>query len=524
MKELIFITSNSAKLMHAKHLCRNYAVRISKQKNYGIGYQEPRIDNREELIRRSVEDAIKRFNKATPNPENKFFFIEDTSVIINALSKEKEFPGVDIKYWMRENSFLSVDEKLKYFGNDRSAIVRSDVILIFPKKLADKLNQTYKVFTSQVHGTITPEEFKVKTQPLFPWLSDTTFNKWFIPKGCKLPISLLSIKDADFFDFRAGAFNEMLKFLESAGFIQSLESSNIRNKTLSAQLNLFSPYVFIICGQTCAGKTTIASHLINKYKYYHVEASDFMYLSFYERHGLTSNVNIGDFAEDALKKNVSIVVDQIIENIKILKNTPIVITGFRNAKEIESFCQQYKGIYPIKSVYIEANETVRYERCLKRGRHDSQKNLDDFKEKDIQQNNMGLDKIMETYKDDTIENNSTIDDYYQRFETFYQMQLDAINKFDFIIPGVITSKKLQNAIIQTLAEQSDLDKYHTTTEIANLINLNENYSNKPKNKNNVSRYFNQNYHPYFEIKINDSGHACYRLSQTGIAYSIFLKK
>lgn len=525
MIELIFITSNSAKLSHANHLCANYAVRISKQKNYGIGYIEPRIDNRDELIKKSVEDAVARFKKNVPSYENRFFFIEDTSVVIHALSREKEYPGVDIKYWMREHSFDDVDKLLRENGNERSATVRSDLILVLSNKLATQLGTPYKIFSNEITGSITEKEYTVNTQPLYPWLSEKTFNKWFVPDGCSLPMSLLNIVEADKHDFRAGSFNQMLEFLYDNDIIETIEEER---KQGVKQLNLFTQLGnFIVCGPTCVGKTTLANYLVNTYNYYHIEASDFMYLSYHERHGIDSNVRIGDFAEDALRNNPSIVSDQIIQNIKNIKSVPLVITGFRDPKEIESFLSKYKGDFSVKLVYVDADQNIRFTRYASRDREPIDKNIsiEEFKKLDEQQHNMGLPSIKQADDTELVYNNGSFDEYYQSFEKLYDNQLLSTREYiSKTPPNFFTKRELQNAIILTLIEQQDLQKYYTTTEIARIINSNKDYALAQKSKNNVSRYFNQNFHPYFEILKNKDGHACYRLSQTGIAYANFLRK
>lgn len=518
MLELIFITSNAAKLAHAKHLCRKFAVTISKQKNYGIGYVEPRLENREKLIKASVDDAIERFRKSVPNADNKFFFIEDTSVIISCLSKDKEIPGVDIKYWMKENTFSSVDALLKNHGNDRTVTVRSDLILVLNKELREKLNRPFIIFTSCIEGKITTKEYNVKTQPLYPWLSGETFNKWFVPKGVNKPVSLLKIEQADQVDFRSGAYQEMLKFLEERNHIFTKEDYY---HSKGEQLTLFNPLIFIICGPSCAGKSTLAEYLQDKYKYYHIEASDFMYLSYYERHGINSTVKIGDFAEEALRENQGIVSDQIIKNIRKLENFPILITGFRSPAEIESFKRQYKGGLNVVTVYLDADEEVRFIRNLKRGRKDLEIDFNKFKCKDKQQMKMGLSLIRENH-DAKIINNDTLEHFYEQFELKYKNHLETLNPNKIPkVPFYFEAKSLQNAIIIALFTQGDSSKCYTTTEIAKLINQIPPYIDNKKNKNNVSRYFNQNYHPYFEIEYNNST-ACYRLSQTGLAYAKWL--
>ena len=522
MLEIIFITSNIAKLEHARYLCRNYAIRISKQKYYGIGYAEPRICDRKKLIEQSINDAIRRCHKYMSGSEGKFFFIEDTSVIIHALSKDKEYPGVDIKYWMQENNFASVDKQLKTLGNDRRVTVRSDLVLILPRYAQQQIGtiDTYKIFTSGVSGTIVNKEIEIETQPLYPWLSGNTFNKWFVPEGCESPISTLSIEIADQHDFRAGAFKEMLHFLEQHKFIQKKR----KQKELPYQTGLdFKPSIFIVCGPTCAGKTTLAIHLMKTYRYYHIEASDFMYLSYYERHGVGSTVRIGNFAEQALNNNPSIVVDQIIKNIQYLCDIPIIITGFRSPDEIIRFKHQYKGSLNIEVVFVDADQTKRYLRSQRRNRHDSQKDRDTFNKDDQQQENMGLSKLRQELALNTIENNGSIEDYIETFKKHYNKQLSGLGyATNTDLRYSLKPGRLEDEIILALAEKFESGKYYTTTEIVHLINNAFDYSESPKSKNNVSRYFNQYFYPYYEINL-DGGKRYYRLSHTGLGRAHWLR-
>lgn len=513
MLELIFVTSSKEKLAHAKYLAKEYPVKIAKKKNYGIGYVEPRIADRTELIKRSVDDAIIRFKKTTTNADEKLFFIEDTSVIIHALSQEIEYPGVDIKYWMKDTSFESVDNMLKDVENNRGVTVRSDVILILDKNLREKYKTKYLIFNSSVNGTITDKEFRIKTQPLYPWLNNLTFNKWFIPHGARVPISKLPINIANQHDFRAGAFKEMFLFLKTNGYLRIEHSYQ--------QLELFEPVAFVICGPSCAGKTTLSTLLQNKYNYYHFEASDFMYLSYYERHGIKSNVPIGDFAELALKDNPSIVTDQILAHVKGFKHIPMVITGFRSPIEVEQFIQRYIGGLNVEVIYIESDEKIRFERNLLRNRSDVVNTFAEFRKKDLQQFKMGLSVIKESYNEGTLKNDSSLDDMYTAFELKYQNELQGgLINYSNKLPSYIKRKSLENVIIQTLYDNTL--KSYTTTEISYLIK--KSTYNLPVNKNNISRYFNQNFYPFYEINLNDDGKVSYQLSQTGKSYGKWIRQ
>jgi inosine/xanthosine triphosphate pyrophosphatase family protein/dephospho-CoA kinase len=513
MLELTFITSSKEKIAHAKYLSKEYPVNISKKRNYGIGYVEPRIADREELIRRSVEDAIIRFRKTTANADEKLFFIEDTSVIIQALSKENEYPGVDIKYWMKENTFSSVDQMLKEEGNNRNVTVRSDLILVFNKDLKEKFNLKYTVFTSFVKGTIVEKEVAIKTQPLFLWLNNTSFNKWFVPNGESLPISKLPINIADQHDFRANAFKDMFLFLKTNGYLKT--EVNYR------QLELFDPVAFIICGPSCSGKTTLSSYLQSKYNYYHFEASDFMYLSYYERHGVVSNVSIGDFAERALKDNPSVVTDQILSHVKEFKHIPIAITGFRSPVEVEQFIKKYSGGLNVEVIYIDAHAKIRFDRNILRNRTDVVNTFSKFQKKDKQQFQMGLTIIKKTYKGGVLKNEASLSKLYESFEFKYRNELQGgLNNYTNKLPNYIRRKSLENIIIQTLYD-NDLKSY-TTTEISHLIK--KGAYTLVKNKNNISRYFNQNFHPFYEIVLNSEGKLTYQLSQTGKSYGKWIKQ
>ncbi|PRD48026.1 non-canonical purine NTP pyrophosphatase [Sphingobacterium haloxyli] len=520
MLELTFITSNNEKLAHARHICKDYPVRISKQKNYGIGYIEPRIDDRDELLRQSIEDAKERFRKTQPANSDKLFFIEDTSVKIHALSSnDKEVPGVDIKYWMQENDFDTLDLLLKEQGNDRRTTVRSDIVLVLNKTLQKKYGSDYLIFTSSVEGTIIDKEHKIKPQPIYPWLNDRTFNKWFIPNGAEKPLSALPINKADQYDFRRQAYKDMLDFLSG---------NNLITKPVSyKQLDLFPPHIFLVCGPTCAGKTTLSTYMLEHYNYYHLEASDFMHLSYYERHGIGSKVKIGDFAEKALKEKPTIVVDQITEHLdQIKKNIPIVITGFRSPEEVEAFRRWFDNDQYLDLIYIDAKIHERYERNLIRERADDTSTFEKFEEKNQQQDSMGLLKIKEQVPDENIIlNEEDISSFYEAFERQFYDKLTHSKHFSLnkeTLPTAFKRKKLQNTIVEALYPYKDDSNGHTTAEIARLTL--ENAELESKNKNNVSRYFNQYYYPFYDISVNEDGKNKYQLSHTGISYYNWLKK
>lgn len=508
MLEIVFFTSNPVKLAHARYLCRDYDVLITgfREKTFGANYIEPRIYDREQLIEQSYQDALKRWQKAVSS-EDRLFFIEDTSVAIDALSTERETPGLDVKYWMAETDFASLDAQLKALGNNRRAAVRSDVVLHLPPELRGTVrsqDKNYICFTSRVAGFIVEKEQVFDTNPMYPWLDNKTFNKWFIPDACSQPISMLPITEADQHDFRALAFRNMLVFLEQQKIIN-------RRSEPSMQKNLeVGEPLFVISGPSCAGKTTLAEYLAEHYGYYHIEASDFMYLSYYQRHGVDSSVNIGDFAEQALRDQPEIVAEQILRNIQTNKAGPVVVTGFRSPLEVDWFQRYYMGGYPIVVVYVTADAALRIERSVIRQRDDEAGNRENFDRRDAQQAAMGLDDMERQFMPDRIENNGSLKSFFNNFETRYVQSQQRGYMSDKA--GHLTADKLESLILLTLLDKWSSREYFTTTEIAHL--LNQSLDDKPKSKNNISRYFNQRFYPYFEIKLID-GKRKYRLSNTG---------
>lgn len=507
--EIVFITSSRIKLAHAQYLTSDYNITISKQKNYGIGYIEPRIYNREQLLNESYKDALERFVKNVSTPDEKFFLIEDTSVIIEALSdSEHEVPGLDIKYWMKENTFEKLDLILKEKDNNRKCSVRSDLILHLPKKLREKYKIDYMQFTGISKGYIVEKEYEYSTNVSHPWLDNKTFNKWFSPDD-NIPLGMMDVDKSLEYDFRKIAFEKLLKFLEDENYINIIKIK----KTLQYSLPLYFNN-FILVGATCAGKSTLANYLAENYGYYHIEASDFMYKKFYELHGINNDLKIGDFAQKALDENPCIVSDLVIDEINRLNGVPFVISGFRNPLEIDCFLKKYRG--DIKIVYIDASIETRYNRNILRERKDDESSFDKFKQKDMQQQMMGLSDMYDKYKNNLLWNEKTFEDFYNEF----------IDKYSNLLPMKTTiikknkkdklKLKLEEAILLAMYFDEEKKNY-TTTELSMLI---KNILDINKNKNNISRYFNHKFHPYYEIEVSTS--IRYRLNSTGMSQARFI--
>lgn len=522
MTEIAFLTSNNVKLAHARYLCEDWDIIIIQHKlfHYGIGYEEPRLFDRERLLQESVKDAILRWKKNISEAENRLYFLEDTSVVIHALSSpDNEVPGVDIKYWMRENTYEKIDQEIKIKGNNRRVTVFSHIVLVLTKDLKEKVGQDYLIFIGKSEGIFVEFEHKFETNNLYPWLDNISFNKWFVPIGESLPISMLPIEKAVLYDFRKDAFSQMLDFLFKNNKIHIKQSKTIVSRFV------FNP-IFVISGPTCAGKTTIGKFLLENYDYYHIEASDFMSVEFLEIHGHKSKIDIGEFAQEILKVKPHIVVDSIFKYLENIPNVnSIILTGFRTTSEIEYYMKfsPLRGNFVI--IFVQADYEIRYKRWVERNRYFSDTQKIEFDKSNTLQREIGVEKITELENISTIKNVGTFSEYFKLFQNKYLSESEMNSSLDLFDTQNIIPKSLEDAILITLAVDYKLggEKYYTTTEIARKINDTFKSLIKEKHKDNVSRYFNQKIYPYYEVRIIKDK-LKYKLSPTGYSKTIFLLK
>jgi dephospho-CoA kinase/inosine/xanthosine triphosphate pyrophosphatase family protein len=523
MLPLLFFTTNNVKLAHVRYLGESYRVKIEgfRQKTYHASYNEPRISSRDDLLRESYESAIEQAKKAHIDTTRRFFFLEDTSVILEALSTKHEVPGVDVKYWMANQTFASLDEMLRANGNNRKVFVRSDMVLHIPEIYRTKwgLTNSYIIFTGTQSGSVSEVEHRIETNLVYPWLDDRTFNKWFIPDDVLVPLSLLPIDDANTYDFRKKAFAKMMDFLAQKGALT--EAGRQMN------LSLQGAPLLIVCGFTCAGKTTISQYLLKAYGYRHIEASDFMYLNFYLRHDPTSKTKIGDFAEQALHAEPQIAAKDVAKYMESDLSRATVISGFRSMNEIDWLTDYFKVGTNATIVFIQATERIRFERHKKRNRDKRELSEKEFSILDQQQIRMGLEQIERGPGVILLKNEGDLDGFLRGFETtvLNKKNCKEVREIDLSryrhFKGVL---KLEDAILIALLgkwDDSENRKFFTTTGIAKLIREIFPEVKPVKHKDNVSRYFNQDFYPLYEIAPSaDESKRRYRLSNTGYGRAV----
>jgi dephospho-CoA kinase/inosine/xanthosine triphosphate pyrophosphatase family protein len=524
MRELTFFTSNATKLAHARYIAESYKIKIKgfRQRTYHADYVEPRLTSRAELLEESYRSALRQCEKAGISIDSHPFILEDTSVKIDALSTPRhEVPGLDIKFWMQEQSFDALDRALKDRGNLRSATVRSDVLLHVPKNLREvwDVEEDYLIFVGQQVGSIVEAERTFESDLVYPWLDNQSFNKWFRAIGTAGPFGALSIDEANTVDFRRDSFKRLFEFLSQRSFFTSSEPEQL-------ELELDRKPNLIICGYTCAGKTTASQHLAQKFGYLHIEASDFMYLNYYYRHGFTGDIAIGDFAERALTQNPKIAAEKVVEYIALNRESSVVISGFRALEEVR-YLKQALGTRgkSFEIIFVNADQDVRFDRLKKRMRPGDNITIEQFKQRDDQQQRMGLDNIQNLSSARNVGNNSNIDNYFAQLDEIvgraFEDAIEIENAFKKL--SLIQEIKLEDAILVALLESWEDDEarpFFSTTQVAKKINQLFKQA-APKHKDNVSRYFNQDFYVYYEISSTRGGSGRrYRLSNTGYGTSI----
>ena len=216
-------------------------------------YEEYGLGSRE-LLRRALEEIRKRLGT------NSLFFVEDTSVRVDALSDERNaVPGLRVKEWFQEMTFETLDVQLRRHGNDRGATVYSDIGLYVP-------NLERAVFAhGETVGTVAEKAPEFEMSYEFPWLTPKTFNGWFIPEGSDKTLGEMEFYESLKYDFRVKCLKALLERIEEYSAIINLPNNAYAAPKVRAREQewlfpgfdgLISPVVVI--GRICAGKTTRA--------------------------------------------------------------------------------------------------------------------------------------------------------------------------------------------------------------------------------------------------------------------------
>ena len=320
-------------------------------------YDEDYSLETEELLGSAIDDIRSAYGLRS------VFFVEDTSLRIECLSDQVDFPGVGVKEWFQDVNFDEIQGQIETLGGDRRATVKSDIALHIPT-LSHPI-----FFHGETKGVVaeTPPDFEPSIQ--YPWLTPDTFNGWFIPDGSDTRLGNMSFEESLRFDFRAKSLRQLLERLVEMSAVLSLQRPHYtatkppKASSTQLSLNLSELKVLVVIGEKCAGKTTFGDFAIGDGHIPVFEASAVL-RSFAESEG--ASIQTGDDAKSFLETyGQDIVARRIANLIGPDVEQLVIVQGLRTIEEIEFLSQQYPGL---AIVQIVADERIRFERHIKRAR------------------------------------------------------------------------------------------------------------------------------------------------------------
>lgn len=251
-----------------------------------------------------------------------------------------------------------------------------------------------------------------------------------------------------------------------------------------------------------------------------------MYLNYYYRHGYRGDISIGDFAEDALAQKPEIAAEKVAEYVADNVGFPIIVSGFRSSREVEYLRDAMAALGKnLGVVFVDSDEATRYKRLILRKRPGDDISLEEFRRRDEQQRRMGLDQIASLSDVKSLNNNASLPEYLETIDILVGSNLQD----DIVVASALTQLvevrevRLEDAILIALlgAWTNDENRpFFSTTQIARKIQATF-VNAPPKHKDNVSRYFNQDFYAYYEIAGGQSqAKRRYRLSNTGYGMAI----
>jgi inosine/xanthosine triphosphate pyrophosphatase family protein/dephospho-CoA kinase len=396
-----FYTSSLDKLAQAKYVFERAGCKLEHYRGKTEPYDEDYSDGTQSLLEKAVKQVRDKFFIRS------IFFVEDTSLRIEALSGETDYPGVAVKEWFEATSFADLDRELKTVGNDRRATVKSDIALHLPG-LAEPI-----FFHGETKGVVAPTPPTFKLNPAYQWLTPNNFNGWFIPDGELRRLGELEPERSLELDFRAKSLSLLLDRLYEYNTAVRLEGSGYisrkRSVGLQGELPLVGRRVIAAIGPRCAGKTTFGDDF-RAAGAMHLEASSIL------REVASNRGEVVQSSADAIaflrKHGFDVVAREIGKLIELRGSNTTVITGLRTIEEIEAL---HEIIPRLEVISIEADVKTRFFRHTKRGRTQDANTIRDFMVSDEEQASFGLLRVATEVADKIIVNEGDdLNEYLQK--------------------------------------------------------------------------------------------------------------
>lgn len=503
--EVYFYTSNVEKFLQARLVFERSGLVLRHFRSRRDPYDEDYSADSRTLLRRAVGEVVRNIGSGS------VFFIEDTSLRIDALSSiGQDFPGLQVKDWFERTSFEQLDSLLRQSGN-RSATVRSDVALHLPG-LSEPV-----FFHGETRGSVAESAPAFEPSHQYPWLTPATFNGWFVPSGHVHRLGEMSLDESWGVDFRVRSLTALIDRVLEYTVALNLPSTAYRYakpRAETEQLALFSETlpIVVVVGPTCAGKTTLAEHLSRRHGHYFIEASSVVRMFKSEIPG-SEGMGAFEFAQRLLaEKGADVVARQVVRLLRAGHHSKVVISGFRTIEELEVVRREFPET---RTVLVDASERTRHERNLRRARAGAPQALEEFLRKDQEQWQFGLLRVARQLADVRIENEQSIDEYYQ--------QVDAVMAGAAAgVKGVATNlsprvEEARNQLHRCLGALAHASRPLTCDEIAALAAA----GRKPLRPNNVNKILKSA--PELARRLDDGRNKVrYEVLPAGRAYLRFL--
>jgi inosine/xanthosine triphosphate pyrophosphatase family protein/dephospho-CoA kinase len=403
---IYFYTSNTDKLLQARLVFMRHGYQLRHYRGVQEPYDEDYSLDTTALLTRALNQLSSEFRIRS------LFFVEDTSLRIEAFSDTTDFPGLAVKEWFSRTSFTHLDRALKCKKKGRRATVKSDIALNLPT-LSRPL-----FFHGSTTGSIAdgPPQFAPSSQ--YPWLTPNTFNGWFIPDNSLKRLGEMEFEESLEYDFRVKSlcallerFEELNAAINSAPILYTVGTST---HTASGQLSLLDrvgPATLLVIGPKCAGKTTLSDYLARRPDCLSIEASSVL------REIANEAGEAVETPSDAMRFLTRSGMDIVAARIaKILDNKGgnlTVITGLRTVEEVLYLLQTRPEV---RIVLVDADIKVRFERHRRRARDADVQNLGAFMDQDEKQAQFGILRIGTEICDASIRNDGDMTEYHNKIE------------------------------------------------------------------------------------------------------------
>jgi inosine/xanthosine triphosphate pyrophosphatase family protein/dephospho-CoA kinase len=508
MPSVIFFTSSNDKFTQARLVFMRFGLPLRHSRDRltaeAIPYAEDYSSGQEDLLSKAISEIRRRGGS-----NGSYFFIEDTTIRIEALSGNREFPGLRAKEWFQETSFDELDLQLSEAG-DRRASVRSTIALWVPGL------DRHLVFTGETEGEVanTPPDFEVN--PTYPWLTPHNFNGWLIPRGARSRLGEMSFEESWNHDFRVQALEKLVDRLEEYAIALNAPPQLIqrRVRTGPQQEVLFDVErpLFVVVGPTCSGKTTFADYASGS-GYAAIDASSVVRGLALERTGKATDTR--DFARKLLKDEGPDVVARKVSSLIGDNWGPrgIIITGFRAIEEIEHIRSTHRNVIVVS---VEAEQRIRFNRYLRRGTRRQLDSFDDFRQHDEEQYQFGLLEVAGELADVRIENVHSLHHYQNQVE--YVMGLAPVPEASRSGPpnGVVSVRPIEelehSQLYRCLVVLKDEGRPLTTQEISRRLP-----ADKAVRFNNANKMLKR--YPALAARFESREHNVrYQVTSSGLAY------